>query len=263
MGGLLKKLFGSEETPPSPAPSAAPPGEDLGSALMRLTRTYWTRAPDELARLRPELDSLPWPKLLRLHHLISLELLHSTGALAPGFAGLDLPPGDLTSLYIRTANRVAGEGSPYLARPATVIQRPRGTVQLPTRQGELYNASITHLGALEVVKLKNNHPAALDFIPFKDLARVSFGPPSLFPPANVQYADGRNEVVCLPLLYGASWFSTEPTDQDGSMTRFVGHHKEVKGGIGLGHCDFMCGGVMFGLGSVQQLEFAQVTAQSY
>lgn len=255
MGGLLKKLFGSSE-PAAPARAAepAPPNEDLGAALMRLTRTYWTRAPDELARLAPELDSLPWPKLLRLHHLISTELMHASGALSGG-SSIDLPEGENTTLYIRTAARMVSADSPYLPKPASVIQRPRGTVQLPTRQGELRNASNTHHGALEVIRLKNNHPVALDFIGFGELARVSFGPQSLFPPANIQYRDGRNEVVCVPLLYGCSWFSTEPSDQNGSMTRFIGHHKQTQGGMGVGHSDFMCDGVMFGVGSVQQIDF--------
>ena len=247
MGGLLKKLFSSSE-PAAPAPQPAPPNEELGAALMRLTRTYWTRAPDELARLAPELDTLPWPRLLRLHHLISSELMHASGA-------LDLPEGENTALYVRTAARMVSASSPFLPKPATVIQRPRGTVQLPTRQGELRNASNTHHGALEVIRLKNNHPVALDFIGLGELARVSFGPQSLFPPANIQYRDGRNEVVCVPLLYGASWFSFEASDQNGSMTRFVGHHKQLQGGMGVGHSDFMCGGVMFGVGSVQQIDF--------
>lgn len=223
---------------------------------MRLTRTYWTRAPDELARLGPEVDSLPWPKLLRLHHLLCLELIHATGSLKRDSLSADLPVGPTTDLYLRSAARLMGAGSPYLPRAATVIQRPRGTVQLPPRQGQLYNASASHHGALEVIRLENNHPVALDFLGFSQLVSVKLGPPSLFPPANVSSVGGRNEVFCLPLLYGPSWFSEEPTDQNGSMTRFMGHHANVQGGIGLGHQDYMCDGVMFGLGSVMQIDFA-------
>lgn len=263
MGGL-KKLFGggsSEPTPPAQPQTqeqAGPPGEDLGAALMRLTRTYWTRAPDELARLQSEVDSLAWPKLLRLHHLVCLELLHVTGALQKDSLSAELPKDATGDLYLKTAARLQGAGSPYLPKHATVIQRPRGTVQLPPRQGELRNASSSHHGALEVLRLnKANHPVALDFIPLQDMTAVALGPPSLFPPAKVLFRDGREEVVCLPLLYGASWFSNEPSDQNGSMTRFSCHHKDVTGGIGLGHQDFMSGGVMFGLGSVMQIDFAR------
>lgn len=259
MGGL-KKLFGGGEPAPSaaPQPQAGPPGEDLGAALMRLTRSYWTRAPDELARLQPEVSSLAWPKLLRLHHLVCLEVLHATGSLQKEAFGVDLPKDGMGELYLKTAARLQGAGSPYLPKAATVIQRPRGTVQLPPRQGELRNASSSHHGALEVIRLnKDNHPVALEFFAFQDLTAIALGPPSLFPPAKVLHRDGREEVVCLPLLYGVSWFSAEPSDQSGQMTRFSCHHKDVQGGIGLGHQDFMSGGVMFGLGLVMQIDFAR------
>jgi hypothetical protein len=261
MGGL-KKLFGLGGEAPSPQQQqpqqSGPPGEDLGAALMRLTRTYWTRAPDELSRLQSEVSTLAWPKLLRLHHLVCLELLHATGALKKDSLSAELPNDATGELYLRTAARLQGAGSPYLPRNATVIQRPRGTVQLPPRQGELRNASSSHHGALEVIRLnKDNHPVALEFFAYQDLAAIALGPPSLFPPAKVMHRDGREEVVCLPLLYGASWFSEEPSDQNGSMTRFSCHHKDVTGGIGLGHQDFMSGGAMFGLGSVMQIDFGR------
>lgn len=261
MGGLKKLLgLGGGEAPQQQQQQqqAGPPGEDLGAALMRLTRTYWTRAPDELARLQAEVDSLAWPKLLRLHHLVCLELLHASGALQKDSLSSELPKDANGELYLKTAARLQGAGSPFLPRNATVIQRPRGTVQLPPRQGELRNASSSHHGALEVIRLnKDNHPVSLDFFAFQDLTAVALGPPSLFPPAKVLHRDGREEVVCLPLLYGPSWFSAEPSDQNGSMTRFCCHHQQVTGGIGLGHQDFMSDGVMFGLGSVMQIDFAR------
>jgi hypothetical protein len=247
MGSLKKWLSG--------APPPAPP-EDLGAALMRLTRTYWARAPEELARLKPEAETLPWPKLLRLHHLACLELLHAVGLTTTG-GGMDLPASPEAELYVQTATRLSSATSPFRPRQAVVTQRPRGEAPGKTITGELRNASATHFGALELIRLdKDNHPLALDFASFDELALVAVGPPSLFPPSKLQYRDGRTEVACLPLLYGASWFSAQASDANGSMTRFVGHTPKVQGGIGVGHQDFMCGGVLFGLGSMQQLAFS-------
>ena len=39
------------------------------------------------------------------------------------------------------------------------------------------------------------------------------------------------------------------------MTRFVLHHRDVEGGVGLGHQDFTSGDALRGLGSVQQIDF--------
>ena len=247
--GFLKKWFGGAEAPLPPQPQ-----EDLGAALMRLTREYWTPAPGERAQLEPGVESLPWPKLLRLHHLVCLELLHANGLTTDGGA-MDLPESPAAALWVKTAARLASPESPFHPRSADVLQRARGPNPGKLLSGDLRNASSSHFGALEVMRLENNHPVALDFVPFGELARVGVGPRSLFPPAQLLYRDGKKDVVCLPLIYGASWFSAQATDQDGSMTRFVLHHRGVEGGVGLGHQDFTSGGALFGLGSVQQIDF--------
>lgn len=247
--GFFQKLFGLAPSPPAEPPQ---PAEELGAALLRLTRQYWTRDPAERARLEPEVDTLPWPKLLRLHHLVALEVLHVNGLDA-----IDLPASPDATLLVRTAARLSGPTSPYRPRPATVTQRARGPAPGRVLQGELRNASSSHFGALEVLRLNpQNHPVALDFVPFAELSAVVVGPPSLFPPSQLHYPDGRLEVACLPLLYGVSWFSKTPSDQDGSMTRFVALHQEIQGGLGVGHQDFLAGGSMFGMSSVQQIVFS-------
>jgi hypothetical protein len=107
-----------------------------------------------------------------------------------------------------------------------------------------------------VVRLEGTRPTAVDFVPFDALHSVHLGPPSLFLPARLQYEEaGRADVVALPLLYGASWFSGRPSDRDGSMTHFVCLRKGESGGIGLGHQDFFAGGTLFGLGSIEAIEF--------
>jgi hypothetical protein len=170
---------------------------------------------------------------------------------------MDLPAGPDATLLVRTARRLSSPASPYRPRSATVTQRARGAAQGRVLQGELRNASSSHFGALEVLRLdQNNHPVALGFVAFDELAAVAVGPPSLFPPSQLRFRDGRVEVACVPLLYGVSWSSPTPSDQDGSMTRFVALHPEIQGGLGVGHQDFLVDGSLFGMSSVQQIVFS-------
>ena len=259
--GFFQRLFargGGASNPP-------PDDEDLGATLVRLHRAYWSPAPDEKQRLQAAtIEGLSWRDLLRLHHLVCLDLLHAAGLTEASEDALgkmlELPEGPDAELYARLVERLRGPTSPYRPRQACIFQRrrvdPTPARPEPDLRGELSNASLTHLAALEVIKLEGTRPTGVDFVPFEALHSVHLGPPSLFPPARLDYVEaGRGEVVALPLLYGASWFSARPSDRDGSMTHFVCHLKSTPGGIGLGHQDFTAGGALFGLGSIEAIEF--------
>jgi hypothetical protein len=236
-------------------------GDELGAALLGVHRAYWTPAPEEKQRLLgARIEGMSWRDILRLHHLASLDLLHAAGltrlgderfeAMAKATAGPD------AELCAALAGRLHGPTSPYRPRLAFVFQRGCPPEE-PSQRGELANASLTHLGALEVIRLERDmRPTAVDFVPFDALHSVHVGPPSLFPPARLEYEQqGRNEVVALPLLYGPSWFTPQPRDRDGSTTAFVCHLEGASGGIGLGHQDFTNGSSVFGLGSIEQIAF--------
>lgn len=258
---FFKKLFGKEE----PVDETAAADEDLGDALLRLQRSYWSPAPQEKAQLAQRFAALDWRELFRLHHLVCVDLLHAAGLTAKPSVGalermLRAPVGPDAELCVKTATRLLLPESPYRSRRAFVFHRRAGvplSQRSPEHKGELRNTSITHLGALEVICLDaQQKPSKVDFVPFGAIRSVNFGPPSLFPPARLDYEEeGRSDVAWLPLLYGPSWFSQEPTDQDGSTTRFVCHTARLPAGVGLGHQDFTAGTSVFGLGSLEAVEF--------
>jgi hypothetical protein len=159
--------------------------------------------------------------------------------------------------------RLLSKESPYRERPILVWQgNPDGLDQRePDLYGHFRNASMTHLGSLEVVRLDDeDNPRELAFIALDDIRGVVFAPPTIFRYGKLLYDDGRpDEIVLLPLLYGTSWRSRHARDRDGSITRFAGHLK-IPGSdqdffIGVGHQDFVVRerATLFGLSSIGEI----------
>jgi hypothetical protein len=259
----------------------ASPDEVVRRAL-ELQQAYWTfdleeknallqrraEAPDQ----QDEPDGLSWPERLRLHHLACLEMLGDQP-----LDGLQAQPADAetTALVEELAWALLGPQSPYRPRLALVFQG-EGELEegdTPDQQGLLLNPALTHLGALEVIRVDEQvMPVEIDFVPMDALHAVVLPrPPSLLRVAQLLYEDQRVEMVLLPLLYGLSWRSGQATDTDGSMTRFLGHvelgdQAPSPGhfapgslGVGIGHQDLVVhsdeGQNLFGLGSVRHIEF--------
>jgi hypothetical protein len=133
----------------------------------------------------------------------------------------------------------------------------------PTMDGTLRNASLTHLGCVEVLRMDSqDRPTGIDFIALDDIRGMLLASPSIFRAAKILFEDGRpGEIVRLPLVYGFSWFTGRGEDTDGTLTRFCSHITTPISssplGIGLGHQDFVLespkGASLFGLGSVGEL----------
>ncbi len=282
--GWFDKLFGrrpdAEPAPPAGAdgsddfddndagPGAGGPvsGPPEFVAAVELQRAYWTHDPDEQSRLEVAgVGSLGWRDLLRLHHL------HCLARAAPGPARAASGPKCRV-----TAARLLAPESPYRPRPALVWQghaAGSGDEREPDLQGDFLNPSLTHLGCLEIYRVDAaNHPKALDFVGFGELAGVAFAPPSLVRAARLSTDDGRAEIVLAPLLYGLTWRLGNEYDRDGRMTRFVAHlgadgseDNALMGallgatGLGVGQQDFSVqgagGSTLFGLGSVAEIAF--------
>ena len=242
---------------------------------MQLQRTYWTYNPDEKAALLARYpDSLSWSEILRLHHLTCLELLSSEEGNAQLMGdqegSMDAPKGAAYDLCRELAQRLLSQDSPYRVRHCDIWKGEAGQSgqRPPDLQGQLRNASLTHLGCLEVVHLdEQNHPKELSFIPFDDIRGVLFAQPSLFRAAKVLYEDSREEIVYIPLIYGVSWLTDNKYDHDGTMTRFRCHLRfdefNMAIGIGIGHQDFILTGpeaesigTLFGLGSIGEIMVA-------
>ena len=250
--GLFSYLFGK---PKQSGRSVVGTPEDTARAVDR-QRQYWTPDPREEAELFARVDALSWPELLRLHHLICARRVAEPS------------PGVGDDALRLTLARLGGETSPYRPRVAMVWRgTPSGVDDRPPdSQGRILNASLSHLGCLEVFRVgPDDKPAELGFVAFDELAGVLFGPPALIRAAKLFYEDRRTEVVYVPLLYGTTWQVGSDDDRAGRMTCFVAHLDDTGlsnfgvTGVGVGQHDFTAidgkGASLFGLGSVAELAF--------
>jgi hypothetical protein len=234
-----------------------------------IQQQYWTLNPDEKKRLLEKgVDDLAWDQALRLLHLACLEMISDGSGreqldseeLEPG----DAPPGENRDLIVRLVRRLRSESSPYKPRHVAVWQGEAGESDKrePDLQGVFRNASLTHLGCIEVIRLDSKQqPAELTFIPLDEIRGAVFASPALFRPEKFFFDDGRpDEIVLVPLLYGISWLSPIDFDQDGTATRFICAIEIEEGqmalSVGVGHQDFVIEGerlALFGLGSIAEI----------
>ena len=229
-----------------------------------LQTEYWTSDAEERARLEARgVGQLEGRELLRLHHLYCMALVADAGDAAT-----------VEKLRV-TRRRLGSPESPYRPQPAMVWQQRRaqeGGERPPELQGLLLNASLSHLGCLEVIRLDAaDKPVKLDFIPFGDLSGMILGPPTLLRAAKVFLEGGGAEIVSLPLLYGLTWTLGGEDDRAGRVTRFVAHlpsspdaaaetWHDLGSGVGIGHQDFQVlgqggGGTLFGLATMAEVMF--------
>jgi hypothetical protein len=246
---------------------------------IQLQRDYWVFDPKEKTELLSRYpDSLSWPEILRLHHLICLELLNTKRCRAQ-WLNLDDKsashhhdaPKSLTLDFCKELIQLlVSAESPYRPRRSSIWHGRAGQSERnpPGLEGILRNASLTHLGCIEIIRFdENTQPKELAFIPFDDIRGILFGKLSIFRLAKILYYDSsRDEVVFAPLLYGVSWFTNYKMDHDGSFTRFCCNFHmngyEYHFSIGVGHQDFIMSedeglqmGSLFGLGSIGEIMF--------
>lgn len=265
MGWFRKrKAVGPTRDDSGEAPEPEPPA-------LAIQRAYWSPAPVERALLRSrDPSSLTWAELLRLHHLNCIEYLEEGGEQAAWRIVEESEVEETeTPVLARcgdTARRLLATESPYRARHCEIWQGESGD-QEPALRGWMRNASLTHLGCLEIIRLDaQNHPREIAFVPLDDLRGLSFAPPALFRAARLYYDDGRaDEIVLVPLLYACTWLSRDEVLRSGRLTRLVGYTQvgEQSIGFGVGHQDFVIdtggGQTLFGLGSVRELAVALET----
>lgn len=243
--------------------------------VLRIVAGYWRFDDAERAELDARgIDSLPWSDLLRLHHLNCMEAFgadHIHRVLVQDEApNTDLPkPNEALERCRPTANRLLSAESPYRPRRAAVWQRTPKAQGAPgpepTARGELSNASLTHLGCLEVLRVnEQNRPHALAFVPFGELRGVSMSTPRYFRLARLAFADGRpDENVYLPVLYAMTWRSPTEFLRESRICAFLeypsGGDPASRYGLSVGQQSFVldggAGSVMFGNSSVAQIVF--------
>jgi hypothetical protein len=246
-------------------------GEQLVERARRIQQEYWTPNREEKTRLlEKNVDDLPWEDTLRLLHLVCLEIV-SNGAAREQLERLDReldeadsPPGENRDLLVRLVRRLRSQASPYKPRHVAVWRGNAG--RSDEREADLHgvcrNASLTHLGCLEVIRLDHEkQPAELAFISFNQLRGAVFASPAVFRYGKLFFDNGhRDEIVLVPMLYGISWLSPHAFDHDGSMTRFVCFVPAEDGeralSIGVGHQDLAVeadGETLLGLGSIGEI----------
>lgn len=220
--------------------------------IVQIHRAGWAR-PSTLRADR--VASLAWPELMEAHRAACMALYREQGT-----AGDDFDPmpatGPLADVCRATTRRLLREDSPYRPRRAAVWQRGAGDA--PTFEGTLTNASVSHLGSLEVIELDAaQRPTAVRLIPFADIGAVALRGDALYRAVRVELRSGEHIVGAAPLLYATSFESREELLMTGSMTRFVCHLHldEAPGGagIGVGQQDFAIDERLFGIDSVEEI----------
>src|SRR5689334_1868523 len=235
MPGLLERLFGPRRPQRDYHRGPKLAGIDpIGERAIELQKRYWSPAPEELRELEGRgLAALDWPDKLRLHHLRCLALLDGgdgllrRGLLAPAS---ERPSAEQLSDAIdpvlrdrvaASAKTLLGRRSPYRPRHGFAWLGdgpPEGdAVPYSDFQGRTVNASLTHLGSVEVIRLEPTtlEPAAIEFVAFDDILTLARSPRehggTPFVPARILREYGQDElVVLLPLRHGLSWFALEP-----------------------------------------------------
>jgi hypothetical protein len=246
MPGLLERLFGPRRPQRDYHRGPKLAGIDpIGERAIGLQKRYWSPAPDELRELEGRgLAAIDWVEKLRLHHLRCLALLDGCDGLlrrgllasAPERPGADeleraIDPA-LRERVAASAKALLGRRSPYRPRHGFAWLGdgpPEGdAVPYSDFQGRIVNASLTHLGCVEIIRLDPStlEPAALEFVAFDEIMTLARGPRSSasdpFVPARILREYGQDElVVLLPLRHGLSWFAREPELLRGEATHEV------------------------------------------
>lgn len=278
---LMGRKIWSGETEPEVAadvPKESDSPQDVQQLIKQaraIQQKYWTPNHEEKKRLLMKgIDDLSWDEALRLLHLACLEML-SDGVCKEQLlnedialeASADTPPGENRDLIVRLTTQLLSEVSPYKPRHVAVWQgKPGESVKREADlQGIFRNASLTHLGCIEVIRLDAEHqPTELTFISLDEMRGAFFDGSGLWRHGKLFFDDGRpDEIVIFPLLYGISWLSPIDFDQDGTATRFICAIESEEGKleltIGVGHQDFVMEGdrwTMLGLGSIGEIMIA-------
>lgn len=256
----------SASTDPAKAQPSSLPNADRARELQR---KYWSPSPDEKGSLQARgMTALSWREKLRLLHLACLDELSTEASRrildSEDPDPTDMPPGPNRDLVAALVTNLRSAASPFRPRHASIWTGKAGESEQrePNAQGLFENASLTHLGALEVVRLDGQgQPVEIAFVPLGDLRGVVVASPALFRLAKLLFDDGRpDEIVLLPLIYGVSWSTANPANHDGSLTTFVSSielsGKDQVASIGIGHQDFVVHGAgehMIGLGNIGEI----------
>lgn len=213
---FFNRLFGKEPDVPFPIPidedeeiqltgSQPIQGPPEFVRAVELQQAYWMRNVEEQSQLEARgVEGLSWRERLRLHHLTCLQRIYSGSERATA-----------TEKCRQSVRRLIAFDSPYRPRVAMIWQG-QSSNRDPDMLGNFLNASLTHIGCLEIYRVDAaNLPTEIDFVSFDDLCGVGFAPPNLIRTAKLLYDDGSDEIVLVPMLYGVTWAIGKEDDRAG------------------------------------------------
>lgn len=215
--------------------------DTLLNEIFNLQKDYWAINKDEKEILLAQFpDSIEWKNLLRLHHLLCMEALESMQEkLSHTEKTTPIPGRETIQLLQRTTNMLLGGKSPYRPRQGEIefdILTRQGSLKKFT--GVLMNASLTHLGSIEVVWVDSDlNPVSMDFLPLDQLQSIMNNTKG----ALITYKNKKEKDIC----YLATHYFFSPACKkyiNNTQTEYVYPLYEANSeepGIGLGVQEFV------------------------
>ena len=212
--------------------------------------------------LNKGIQNLEWSELFLLHQYLCSELL----SIGPGraqvmdgsLANNACPEGERKELLLKICQKLCSPESPY--RPCEGTLHFKGIAR-PALSGLLKNASSTHLGTIELIRLtKDGYPDSLTFTCFEEIQSIQFLTDGAYRLTKVAFRDEEKEEYFLaPTLYGLSLLSPHVFDQDASTSRYL-CALQVEGtslSIALGQQEILALGNIIpkGFQSIQSIDF--------
>jgi len=179
----------------------------LLTEIFRIQQQYWTVNNDEKENLLSQFpDSLDWKQLLRLHHLLCMEVFQAY--IAGHFLfkkNKIILNQEMTRFLQKSTAILLSDKSPYRPQQCEikfdVLTRQK---EFKRMEGTLINASLTHLGCIEIIRLDPElHPVSLDFLPLSLIKVIMNNTEGSL----VSYRDRKEKDICYLASY--YYFSQE------------------------------------------------------
>ena len=159
--------------------------------IFQFHRAYWTFNRKECDELTNKYPTLSPGEKLRLLHLLCIEIANSN------LGQKIINGGDIRAdqykkgawetgskdTIVKIVRELSSKDSPFRKRKCLLWRGAPGESEQrePDHTGEMRNASYTHLGSLEVIRIdENQNPIEMDFIPLDDISGAMFANPSLY-----------------------------------------------------------------------------------
>jgi hypothetical protein len=198
----------------------------LSQKIYRIQKEYWTFNRKEKEILLAQFPHISkWKDILRLHHLLCMEIFqwYSANNLqdATYQSGQKKIPVQIQEAIVNlknTTEKLLNEDSPYIPQACEIkydiLTKFREFKKL---EGTCMNASLSHLGSLEVFKVDGElNPLCIDFIPFSEIKTIMHNADGTL----ISYKDNKEKDICY--LASHYYFSKESTRyMESTISRYM------------------------------------------